>query len=168
MHKTDSIENTYPAVSRLTEAGWPVVAASVIGLFFHFGSLLVISFSLFIKPPGEQFNWMRTQVSLAFTLACLTTLSSMPLVGWLTDRFGARWLIIISMSLFGALFASLSFLTPHLWFLYAVLAILRLSGPGTSAVPRASLISRWFTAGRGLAPGVMMCGTGTGGIIGLC
>jgi MFS family permease len=69
------------------------------------------------------------------------------------------------MSLFGALFASLSLLTPQLWFLYALFAILGLIGPGTSAVPHASLISRWFTARRGLALGVMMCGTGTGGII---
>jgi MFS family permease len=165
MEKNSSIEITYPAVSRSTETGWPVVSASVVGLFFHFGSLLVITFSLFIKPLSEQFNWTRTQVSLAFTLACLTALCSMPLVGWLTDRFGARRLIIISMSLFGALFASLSLLTPHLWFLYAVFAILGLIGPGTSAVPHASLISRWFTARRGLALGVMMCGTGTGGII---
>jgi hypothetical protein len=61
------------------------------------------------------------------------------------------------MSLFGALFASLSLLTPQLWFLYALFAILGLIGPGTSAVPHASLISRWFTARRGLALGVMMC-----------
>ncbi len=165
MQKTDSIEITYPAVSGLTGTGWPVVAASVVGLFFHFGSLLVVTFSLFIKPLSEQFNWTRTQVSLAFTLACLTALSSMLLVGWLTDRFGARRLIIISMSLFGALFAALSLLTPHLWLLYAVFAILGLLGPGTSAVPHASLISRWFTSRRGLALGVMMCGTGTGGIL---
>jgi hypothetical protein len=39
------------------------------------------------------------------------------------------------MSLFGALFAALSPLTPHLWFLYAVFAILGLIGPDTSAVP---------------------------------
>ncbi len=165
MQKTDSIEIAYPADSRLTETGWPVVAASVVGLFFHFGSLLVITFSLFIKPLSDQFNWTRTQVSLAFTLACLTALSSMLVVGWLTDRFGARRLIIISMSLFGALFAALSLLTPHLWFLYVVFAILGLLGPGTSAVPHASLISRWFTSRRGLALGVMMCGTGTGGIL---
>jgi MFS family permease len=165
MQKPDSIEVAYPAVSRLTGTGWPVVAASVIGLFFHFGSLLVVTFSLFIKPLSDQFDWTRTQVSLAFTLACLTVLGTMFFVGWLTDRFGARRLVIISMSLFGALFASLSLLTPHLWLLYALFAILGLVGPGTSAVPHASLISRWFTAKRGLALGVMMCGTGTGGIV---
>jgi MFS family permease len=165
MQKSDSLDITYPAASSLLGTGWPVVGASVIGLFFHFGSLLVVTFSLFIKPLTEQFNWTRTQVSLAFTLACLAALCTMPLVGWLTDRFGARRLIIISMLFFGALFASLSLLTPHLWLFYAIFVVLGLIGPGTAAVPHASLISRWFTAKRGLALGVMMCGTGTGGII---
>jgi hypothetical protein len=47
---------TYQAVSRLTETGWPVVAASVVGLFFHFGSLLVVTFSFFIKPRVTGLN----------------------------------------------------------------------------------------------------------------
>jgi MFS family permease len=165
MQKTYSIEIAYPPVSRITGTGWPVVASSVVGLFFHFGSLLVITFSLFLKPLSDQFNWTRTQVSLAFTLTCLTALGTMPLVGWFTDRFGARRLIIVSMTLFGALFASLTLLTSNLWFFYALFAVLGLLGPGTSAVPHASLISRWFTARRGLALGVMMCGTGIGGIL---
>jgi MFS family permease len=38
-------------------------------------------------------------------------------------------------------------------------------GPGTSAVPNASLISRWFTDRRGLALGVAMCGTALGGVV---
>ncbi|HKC87619.1 MAG TPA: MFS transporter, partial [Blastocatellia bacterium] len=66
---------------------------------------------------------------------------------------------------FGALYASLSFLTPSLWHLYSVFLILGLVGPGTSAVPHASLISRWFTERRGLALGLAMSGTATGGVI---
>src|SRR5262245_17221783 len=165
MQRNNSLPINYAIEGRFTGTGWPVVGASVIGLFFHFGSLLVVTFGFFLKPLSEHFNWNRTQVTLAFTLACLTALCSMLVVGWLTDCYGARRVIIISMLLFGALFASLSLLTPHLWMLYTIFAILGLLGPGTSAVPHASLISRWFSARRGLALGVMMCGTGTGGIL---
>jgi MFS family permease len=165
MQRNGSIAINNATVARTAGSGWPVVAASVIGLFFHFGSLLVVTFGLFLKPLSEQFNWTRTQVSLAFTLACLTALCSMLVVGWLTDRYGARRVIILSLLLFGVLFTSLSLLAPHLWVFYAIFAILGLLGPGTSAVPHASLISRWFTTRRGLALGVMMCGTGTGGIL---
>jgi len=55
----------YFRIFRNLSSGWPVVGASVIGLFFHFGSLLVVTFGFFLKPLSEHFNWNRTQVSLA-------------------------------------------------------------------------------------------------------
>jgi MFS family permease len=144
---------------------WLVVAVSSVGLFFHFGSLLVNAFGVFLTTLCDQFHWSRGQVSGAFALATLAAMLTMPLTGWLTDRFGSRRPILVCMVVFGALYASLSFLTPHLWHLYAVFLILGLVGPGTSAVPHASLISRWFTGRRGLALGLAMSGTATGGVI---
>ena len=146
-------------------SAWLVVAVSSVGLFFHFGSLLVNAFGVFLTTLCDQFNWSRGQVSGAFALATLAAMLTMPLTGWLTDRFGSRRPILVCMAVFGALYASLSFLTPHLWHLYAVFLILGLVGPGTSAVPHASLISRWFTGRRGLALGLAMSGTATGGVI---
>ncbi len=142
-----------------------VVSASSVGLFLHFGSLLVNAFGVMLTTLCDAFGWTRGQVSLGFTLATLTAMLTMPLTGWLTDRLGARRPILVSMTLFGALYASLSLLTPHLWHLYAVFLLLGLVGPGTSAIPHASLITRWFTERRGLALGVAMCGTALGGVI---
>jgi MFS family permease len=146
-------------------AAWLVVAASSVGLFLHFGSLLVNAFGVFLTALGDEFGWSRTEVSLAFTLATLAAMLTMPLVGWLTDRYGARRPILVCVTLFGALYASLAALTPRLWHLYAVFLLLGLVGSGTSAVPHASLISRWFTERRGLALGVAMCGTALGGVV---
>src|SRR5215813_13259017 len=146
-------------------SAWLAVSVSSVGLFRHFGSLLVNAFGVFLTTLCDQFHWSRGQVSLAFAFALLAAMLTMPLTGWLTDRFGSRRPILVCMAVFGALYASLSFLTPHLWHLYAVFIILGLVGPGTSAVPHASLISRWFTERRGLALGVAMCGTAIGGVI---
>jgi len=146
-------------------SAWLVVAASSVGLFLHFGSLLVNAFGVFLTTLCDEFHWSRTQVSLAFMLATLTAMLTMPLTGWLADRFGARRPILVCMVAFGALYASLSLLTPNLWHLYAVFLLLGLVGPGTSAVPHASLISRWFTERRGLALGLAMSGTAIGGVI---
>jgi MFS family permease len=146
-------------------SAWLVVAVSSAGLFFHFGSLLVNAFGVFLTTLCDQLHWSRGQVSFAFSLALLAAMVTMPLAGWMTDRFGSRRPILVCMAVFGALYASLSFLTPHLWHLYAVFIILGMVGPGTSAVPHASLISRWFTERRGLALGLAMCGTATGGVI---
>lgn len=144
---------------------WAVVGASAVGLFLHFGSLLVNTFGIFLKPLGEHFDWTRGEISLAFTLGSLSALASMPVVGLLTDRIGARKLILFSMTLFGAIFGSLALLTFHLWHLYLLFILMGLLGPGTSAVPHASLLTRWFDRRRGLALGLAMGGTGLGGIV---
>ncbi len=161
--ETLSAGKTLETAQRRT--AWMVVGVSSVGLFFHFGSLLVNSFGVFLTTLCDQFQWSRTQVSLAFTLGTLTAMLTMPLTGWLTDRLGSRRPILVSMLVFGAGYASLTFLTPNLWHLYAIFLVLGLVGPGTSAVPHASLISRWFTERRGLALGVAMCGTAIGGVI---
>lgn len=161
--ETLSIETRATADNR--RSAWLVVTASSVGLFLHFGSLLVNAFGVFLTTLCDEFHWSRTRVSLAFTLATLTAMLTMPLTGWLTDRLGARRPILLCTAIFGGLYALLSLLTPHLWHLYALFLLLGLVGPGTSAVPHASLISRWFTERRGLALGFAMCGTAIGGVI---
>ena len=153
------------AATTRRRASWLVVSASSVGLFLHFGSLLVNAFGVMLTSLCEAFNWTRGQVSLGFTLATLTAMLAMPLTGWLTDRLGARRPILICTTLFGALYASLALLTPQRWHLFAVFLLLGMVGPGTSAIPHASLISRWFAEGRGLALGVAMSGTALGGVI---
>src|SRR5215510_2166352 len=146
-------------------SAWLVVAVSSVGLFLHFGSLLVNAFGVVLTTLCDQFQWSRGQVSDAFSLATLAAILAMPLTGRLTDRVGSRRPILVCMAVFGALYASLSALTPSLWHLYAVFLLFGLVGPGTSAVPHASLISQWFTERRGLALGLTMCGTAFGGVI---
>jgi MFS family permease len=146
-------------------SAWLVVAASSVGLFFHFGSLLVNAFGVMLTTLCDEFRWTRGDVSTAFMLGTLTAMLTMPLTGLLTDRFGARRPILVCMTVFGGLYASLSLLTPRLWHLYAVFLLLGMVGPGTSAVPNASLISRWFVERRGLALGLAMSGTALGGVV---
>jgi MFS family permease len=165
MQTVETLRAENMAATTRRHSAWLVVAASSVGLFMHFGSLLVNAFGVMLTSLCDEFHWSRGQVSLGFTLATLTAMLTMPLTGWLTDRLGARRPILVCMTIFGALYASLYFLAPQLWHLYAVFLLLGLVGPGTSAVPHASLISRWFTERRGLALGVAMCGTALGGVI---
>ncbi len=165
MQTADAISAQASNAAPISRSAWLVVGVSSFGLFLHFGSLLVNSFGVFLTTLCDEFQWSRTQVSLAFTLSTLTAMLTMPLTGWLTDRFGARRPILVCTMIFGVLFAMLSLLTGPLWQLYALFLLLGLVGPGTSAVPHASLITRWFTARRGLALGIAMCGTAFGGVV---
>ena len=49
-----------------TNPGWRVVLAAYFGVMVGFGSLLVFTFSLFLKPVSASFGWTRESVSAAF------------------------------------------------------------------------------------------------------
>ena len=144
---------------------WPVIAASWVGLFFHFGSLLVNTFGIFLTTLTREFGWSRTEVTLAFTLAMITAMIGMPLAGWISDHVGSRRLIILTMISFGVMLTAMSLLSGALWQLLIIFLIIGLVGPGTSAIPHANLISRWRSKRHGLALGIAMSGTACGGVI---
>src|SRR5512145_1163667 len=95
-------------------SGWRVTIASGIGVFVSFGSLLVYTFGIFLKPLTEEFAWSRQAVSLAFGIAAIALAAASPALGYLIDRFGARQIILSCLTIFGCAFASLAFLTPHI------------------------------------------------------
>ena len=90
MEENELSATRIPAEAGAHRSAWLVVAVSSVGLFFHFGSLLVNAFGVFLTTMGDEFGWSRGQVSLAFTLATLTAMLAMPLTGWLADRFGRK------------------------------------------------------------------------------
>jgi hypothetical protein len=53
-------------------AGWLVVLAAFCGVMVSFGSLLVFTFSVFLKPLSAEFGWSRESISAAFGIAAMT------------------------------------------------------------------------------------------------
>ncbi len=145
--------------------GWWVVLASGVGLAMHFGPIIVATFGVFLKPLSQEFGWNRTQISLAFSLATLGITVAVPLVGRLVDRFGARRVILPAVLLFGLSVLSLSFLSAHLWHFYAIYLLIGVVGSGTTPVPYAKVLSRWFDRRRGLALGLAIAVSGLGGML---
>ena len=74
--------------------GWGVRLGSAIGLFWGV-PISVYSFSVFFKPLMQEFHAGRAAVSLAFTLKLVTAALWAAPIGWLTDRYGARRVILI-------------------------------------------------------------------------
>jgi MFS family permease len=146
-------------------AGWLVVLAAYCGAMVSFGSLLVFTFSIFLKPLSGAFGWSRESVSAAFGLAALTVAVCSPPLGHLLDRFGPRRVILPCMAVFGVAFASLGFLTPRLTHLYAVFVLLGIVGNGTTQMGYSRAVSTWFDRCRGLALALVMAGVGTGAML---
>jgi MFS family permease len=145
--------------------GWLVVLAAFCGVMVSFGSLLVFTFSVFLKPLSAEFGWSRQSISAAFGIAALSVAVCSPPLGRLLDRYSPRRVILPCMILFGAAIASLSLLTRGLAHLYCVFLVLGVVGNGTTQMGYSRAVSSWFTDRRGLALALVMAGTGAGSII---
>jgi MFS family permease len=144
--------------------GWWVVLASAVGLFWGI-PITVYSFSVFFKPLMQEFHVGRAAVSLAFTLKLLTAaLCAFP-IGWLTDRFGPRRIILTGTAVFGLILLANRLFSGSITQLYCFYVILGFSMQGLGPIPYGSLISHWFDRLRGLALGLAMLGIGLGAVI---
>jgi predicted MFS family arabinose efflux permease len=130
-----------------------------------FGSLLVFTFGIFLKPLSAEFGWSRESVSAAFGFAALTVAVCSPPLGHLLDRFGPRKIVLPCMAVFGLAFASLSLLTPSLAHLYATFVVIGIVGNGTTQMGYSRAVSTWFDHRRGLALSLVMAGVGTGAML---
>jgi MFS family permease len=154
-----------PDVRLSAAAGWRVVTAAYFGVMVSFGSMLVFSFSTFLKPLSTAFGWSRESVSASFGFAALTVAVCSPFLGRLLDRYPPRRIIVPCMAIFGLAFASLSFLTPSLLHLYAIFILMGAIGNGSTQMGYSRAVSTWFVRHRGFAMSLVMAGSGTGAIV---
>ena len=143
--------------------GWVIVTTSVLGITVSFGSLVIFTFGVFLKPLSGQFGWSRAEVSLAFTLTALMVAVFSPFIGRTVDRLGARKVLLPCVAVYGAAFCCLA-LVKTLAGLYAIYILLGVVGNGTTQLCYARVISAWFDRRRGLALATMMAGVGAGAI----
>jgi predicted MFS family arabinose efflux permease len=136
---------------------WPLVMAAVIGFSFH--SVMTSFSSIFIGPIGEEFGWSRTQVTSGMTLSSVIGTIISPFYGVLLDRWGTRVFAIPGLVMKSAVMASFALMSNSIvhwlamWLLYCFASTMVKSTVWTTAVTGV------FTAGRGLALGVVMSGT---------
>jgi MFS family permease len=140
--------------------GWYVLAASFVILFFNAGARF--SFGVIFKPMIEELGWSRSEISAAFFLNTTVYAISLVAVGRLYDRYGPKWVLILSSILLAAGFAMTSVINAYWQFLigYGLLAAVGLGG--TSIPLIAALMSKWFERWRGLAISLALSGNSVG------
>ena len=143
--------------------GWRVAAASGFGVFFSV--LSFYTFAVFLKPLSAEFSWSREAVSSAYGIMAAMAALSAPLLGSVLDRLPLRRIAVPCLALSGGAFASLALLTPRLWHLYAVFALLGVAASGSSALPYSRAVSTWFERRRGMALALVMAGGALGGMV---
>ena len=140
--------------------GWYILVSSFIILFFISGAR--ISFGVMFKPMISEFGWSRGSISFAFSLNMILFAFFISVVGRFYDRFGPKWVIIISTVFLSAGYGLISIIH-SLWQLYLFYGILAGIGLGGTSLPLfASLMSKWFKKWRGLAISMALSGNSLG------
>lgn len=136
--------------------GWRIAGASAIANATGI-SLFFYTFNLFQLPMIADFGLNRSQAGLVQSLVIFAALGA-PLIGWLADRVGFRWVFIacslglgaieIGLARFGTGFAAMALATAGIGFI----------GGGASSVLIARPVSAHFERYRGLALGLVGSG----------
>jgi MFS family permease len=129
--------------------GWYVLAATSLILFISSGARLTIG--VMMKPVIAEFGWSRSAVSLAVFSNMVVFAISVIIVGKVYDRYGPKWVILVSSLLFSAGYMLMAVMSSfwQFFFLYGVLAAAGTGGTTLSIF--AAVMSKWFEKRRGLA-----------------
>lgn len=158
-----AIDHRSPQASNelsLRYPGWRVLIACVIGMIFSSGPMLFGSLGLLVEYFEGEFGWTRGGIMLSLSLNTIATIIAAPLCGRLIDRFGARRILLPSIVVFAALWASVPLFTGALSQLYLIFSLVGFLTVGTQSISYVRIISAWFDKKRGLAIGITASGLG--------
>jgi OFA family oxalate/formate antiporter-like MFS transporter len=124
---------------------------------------LQYGWTLFVGPIDAKYHWGRSAIQIAFTLFVLIETWLIPVEGYLVDRFGPRWVVMLGSVLVGVAWVvnSMAASLPVLYFAAA------LGGIGTGCVYGTCVGNalKWFPGRRGLAAGITAAGFGAGAAV---
>lgn len=121
-------------------------------------------FSVFYDTLVKEFAWSYASGASPYAVNMLVSIVSAPLLGWLLDRYGPRWVFPIAALLSGGALMACSTLETlgHFIVYYGVVSALGQTALGSVAV----VVSRWFErTRRGRAIGFADVGTGFGMVL---
>ena len=140
--------------------GWHVLAASFVILFLTTG--VAFSIGVMFKPFTDEFGWNRSSISIAIFINMVMYALSLIVAGKAYDRYGPKWVIVISAVLISAGYMSIS-VVDSIWEFVLFYGILVGSGMGGTSIPlMGALLTKWFEKWRGLAVSLGI----TGGCVG--
>lgn len=143
--------------------GWWIVAACFF-ISMYVSGAITNGFTALFEPIVQEFGWSYTQVAFAASLRGIESGILAPFVGLVVDRWGPRKLASAGAIMIGLAMLLLSRINSLAMF-YVVFIMV---GIGTSTcigvVPMAA-VSNWFHKKMPLAIGIVVSGTGAGGLL---
>ncbi|PKB67737.1 MAG: hypothetical protein BZY81_03930 [SAR202 cluster bacterium Io17-Chloro-G4] len=142
--------------------GWWIVAIGICVDALKHGTFNR-GFTLYVLPIRNELGIGIAAISLAEMLGRMEGGLQGPLLGWMTDRFGPRWILILGGITSGLGFILLSFTQSYLYFVLVFVGLLSLgfrAGYNNATMPA---VNQWFQRRRALAMSVAGTGSALGG-----
>jgi MFS family permease len=160
------MKNNAPGEDAAAASAKPVrTALGVLAICFALSVLgrgLGESFSVFLLPISESFDWNRADVVSVYSLSALAGGLASPLIGRLFDYSGPRSVYSLGLLLFGGAFLFAANAT-HLWQIqFSVGLCVGFGIALIGNVPNSILLGRWFGPKLPTAMAVVYSATGAG------
>ncbi len=128
---------------------WTVLAGGILAMWGN--GYYISGFSAFFKPIASELGFSRAVTSIPASFGKFEGGFEAPLSGWLTDRYGPRWIVLLGVFLMGLGLILMNFINSFWTFLVAWGVLL---GTGINmglSLPLEKAVTNWFVKKRGLA-----------------
>ncbi len=143
--------------------GWYVVGALFFATFLVVGTRQ--GFGVFVETWEEEWGVSVGRISVAASVGWLLNGLVQPFLGRLVDRVGGRPVVLVSMTVMGAAFIAMAFVT-NVWMLTVLYGVVISSAAGgISPSMTGVFVVRWFQRSRGTAMSVLVSGGSVGGLV---
>ena len=142
--------------------GYFVVIVAFFVMLVGYG--LYTIFGVFFDPLINEFGWTRAATSGAFSLSMILSGVLGVVMGGLNDRFGPRIVLTVCACFLGTGFLLMS-QVGSVWQLYLFYGVIIGIGVSGIWVPLLSSVARWFVKRRSLMTGIVIAGSGIGGLV---
>ncbi len=143
--------------------GWYVVAALFFATFIAIGARQ--GFGVFVNTWEQDWGVTTATISIAAATGWLVNGISQPFVGRLTDIYGGRRVVVLSLLVMAIATMGISLIT-NIYGLIALYGfVISFASGGISPATTGVIVARWFEKKRGVAMAVLISGGSVGGMI---
>ncbi|HEX7876247.1 MAG TPA: MFS transporter [Sphingobium sp.] len=139
---------------------WPVVLASGAGIALS--STHVYMIGPLTAPLEREFGWSRAEITSGLAIVSALGVCLAPLIGLLIDRYGPRVIGLVGICALCGAIMLLSIASQNIWSWWILWFLLGICALFIKPTIWIAAVSGFFSASRGLALAVTLCGTGIG------
>lgn len=150
-------------IPKIFTGWWTVFGGGILALWgFGYNAYGI---SVLFKPISEELGFSRANTSIVSSIGRFQGGIESPLTGWITDRWGAKWLIIVGVSIMTLALLLMQFVHSLLAFYLIWGGLFSIGCNITLTLPLDVTISNWFVKKRAKALSIKWIFSGLSGVL---